>query len=80
MSIDKNYRVMVHLGDILLATYTLHTESQDGEMLDVSSSYTVGEPDQDPVEEEAVETILETEAAHGKKVINGYTVEWFLIN
>ena len=80
MSIDKDYRVMIHRGDTLLATYILHTEFEDGEFVDVSSSYTVGEPDSDPIEEEAVEAILKTEAAHGKENINGYTLEWFLLN
>lgn len=80
MSVDKDYKVMVHRGDTLLATYTLHTEFEDGEFVDVSSSYTVGEPDMDPIEDESVEMILETEAAHGKQTINGYTLEWFLIN
>lgn len=80
MSIDKDYRVMIHRGDTLLATYTLHTEFEDGEFVDVSSSYTVGEPDSDPIEEEAVEAILKIESAHGKENINGYTLEWFLLN
>ena len=80
MSVDKDYRVMIHSGDTLLATYTLHTEFENGEFVDVSSSYTVGEPDSDPIEEEAVDTILKSEAAHGKKTINGYTLEWLLIN
>lgn len=77
---DKDYRVMIHRGDTLLATYTLHTEFDDGEFVDVSSSYTLGEPDSDPIEEEAVEVILKTEAAHGRENINGYTLEWFLLN
>ena len=80
MSIDKNYRVLIHHGDTLLATYTLHTEFEDGEFVDVSSSYTVGEPDNDPIEDEAVEVILKAGAAHGKETIDGFTVEWFLIN
>lgn len=80
MNIDKDYRVMIHLGDKLLATYTLHTEFEDGEYVDISSSYTVGEPSMDPIEEKAVETILRTEVAHGKEVIDGYTLEWFLVN
>lgn len=35
MSIDKDYRVLIHYGDMLLATYTLHTEFEDGEYIDV---------------------------------------------
>ncbi len=80
MSIDKNYRVLIHCGDVLLATYTLHTEFKDGEFIDVSSTYTVGEPNDDPIEDEAVEVILEAASAHGKETINDYTVEWFLLN
>lgn len=80
MSIDKDYRVSIHLGEKLLASYTLHTEYEDGEYIDVSSTHTVGEPDHDPIEEEAVDAILEAETAHGKEVINGYTLEWFLLN
>ncbi len=80
MSIDRDYRVMIHLGDSLLATYTLHTEFEDGEFIDVSATYTVGEPNSDPIEEEAVKTILESEASYGKQEINGYTLEWFLLN
>ncbi len=80
MSIDKDYRVFVKRGDTLLATYNLHTEFENGEYVDVSSSVVVVEPDFDPIEDEAVELILGAGTAHGKEVINGYTVEWFLIN
>jgi hypothetical protein len=80
MSIDKDYRVLIHHGDTLLATYALHTEFEDGEFIDVSSTYTVGEPNDDPIEDEAIEAILEADTAHGKEAINDYTVEWFLLN
>lgn len=80
MSIDRDYRVMIHRGEELIATYTLHTEFENGEYVEVSSSYMVGEPDYDPIEEEAVEAILQNESAHGKECINGYTLEWFLLN
>lgn len=80
MSTDKDYRVMIYLGDELIATYTLHTEFEDGEYVDVSSSFTAGEPSHDPIEEEAVEAILKNDSAYGKENINGYTLEWFLLN
>ena len=80
MSIDKDYKVMIYLKDNLLATYTLHTEFEDGEYVDVSASYTGGEPSNDPIEDEAVEAILKAGTAYGKKNINGFTLEWFLLN
>lgn len=80
MSIDKDYRVLIHHGDMLLATYTLHTEFENGEFVDVSATYTVGESNNDPIEGEAVEMILESDLAHGKETINDYIVEWFLLN
>ena len=80
MSIDKDYRVLIHHGDTLLATYNLHTEFEDGEFIDVSSRHTAGEPNNDPIEDEGVEVILEADTAHGKESINDYTVEWFLLN
>ena len=80
MSIDKDYRVLIHQGDMLLATYTLHTEFEDGEFIDVSSTHTAGDPYDDPIEDEAVDVILKADTAHGKEVIKDYTVEWFLLN
>jgi len=80
MSIDKDYKVLIHGGDTLLASYTLHTEFEDGEFIDVSSTHMSSEPNYDPIEDEAVELILEADMASGKETINGYTVEWHLIN
>ena len=80
MSIDKDYKVLIHLGDSLIASYTLHTEFEDGEYVDVSSIHTVGEPIADPLEDEAIELILEADTESGKETINEYTVEWHLIN
>ena len=80
MSIDKDYKVMIHLGEILLASYTLHTEFEDGECVDISTSQIVGEPDNDPLEDEAVDLILEADSPSGKETIKEYTVEWHLIN
>lgn len=80
MSIDKDYKVMIHLGEMLIASYTLHTEFEDGEYVDVSSCHMVGEPDNDPLEDEAIDLILESDGPSGKETINDYTVEWHLIN
>ena len=80
MSIDKDYKVLIRHGDTLLATYILHTEFEDGEFVDVSSIHIAGEPYDDPIEDEAVELILESGAANGKEPINEYTVEWHLFN
>ncbi|MES9973305.1 MAG: hypothetical protein ABW094_03525 [Candidatus Thiodiazotropha sp.] len=80
MSIDKDYKVLIHHGDTLLASYTLHTEYEDGEYIDVSSSHIFGEPNDDPIEDKAVEVILEAETASGRESIDEYTVEWHLIN
>ena len=80
MSIDKDYKVSIHLGNMLLASYTLHTEFENGEFIDVSSTHMNGEPNNDPIEDEAVELILEADTASGKETINEYTVEWHLIN
>ena len=79
MSIDKDYRVLIHHGDTLLATYTLHTEFEDGEYVDVSSTHISGEPNDDPIEDKAVELILEANTANGKESINEFTVEWHLL-
>ena len=79
MSIDKDYKVLIYLGDRLLASYTLHTEFEDGEYVDVSLIHTVGEPFNDPLEDEAIDLILETGTASGKETINEYTVEWHII-
>ena len=72
MSIEKDYRVLIHREDELLATYTLHAEFEDGEYLDVSSSHVAGESNSDPVEDEAVELILKSETPHGKVYSDGY--------
>jgi len=80
MSIDKDYKVSIHLGEMLLASYTLHTEFEDGEFIDVSSTHIAGEPNNDPIEDEAVELILKTDTASGKDTVGDYTVEWHLIN
>ena len=80
MSVDKDYKVTIHLGDMLLAAYTLHTEFEDGEFIDVTSTHIDGEPDNDPIEDEAVDLILEANTASGKETVNEYTVEWHLIN
>ena len=80
MSIDKDYKVLIHHGDRLLTSYTLHTEFEDGDFIDVSSTHIVGEPNDDPIEDEAVELILEADTASGKETIDEYTVEWHLIN
>ena len=80
MSIDKDYKVLIHLDDTLIASYTLHTEFEDGEYIDVSSIHTVGEPNVDPIEDEVTDLILESDTASGKETIDVYTVEWHLIN
>ena len=41
MSIDKDYKVLIHLGDMLIAAHTLHTEFEDGEYVDVSITHIV---------------------------------------
>ena len=79
MSVDKQYRVLIHSGDKLLCTFTLNTEWGD-EFIDVSSTFTDGEPNDESLVDEAVDVILEAESAHGKESINGCTLEWFLIN
>lgn len=80
MSTDKDYKVLIHLGDMLLSSYTLHTEFEDGEYVDVSSTHLIGEPDNDPLEDEVIDLILEAGTASGKETINEYTIEWHLIN
>ena len=80
MSIDKDYKVLIHLGDTLIASYTLHTEFEDDEYVDISSIHTAGEPNADPIEDEVTDLILEADSASGKETIHGYTVEWHLIN
>lgn len=80
MSVDKNYRVIIRHGDNILATYTLHTEFEAGEYIDVSSTTIVGEPNNDPLEDEAIDVVLKVGTAHGKEDVQGFTVEWFLIN
>lgn len=80
MSIDKDYRVLIHLGDMLITTYNLHTEFENGEFVGVSSSHTDSESFNNPIEDEDIDAILEAGTAHGKEAINGYTVEWFLLN
>jgi len=80
MSIDKDYKVSIHLSEMLLASYTLHTEFENGEYMDVSSTHMVGEPNNDPLEDEAVDLILEAGTSSGKETIDIYTVEWHLIH
>ena len=80
MSIDKDYKVLIHLGDMLFTSFTLHTEFEDGEFIDVSSTHIAGEPDDAPIVDEAIELILKTDTASGKETINEYTIEWHLIN
>lgn len=80
MSTDKDYKVLIQHGDTPFISCTLHTEFEDGEFIDVSSTHLAGEPDSHPIVDEAIDLILEANTASGKETINEYTVEWHLLN
>lgn len=80
MSLDKDFRVSIYRHEALLCTYELHTEFEDGECVDVSSTHTSGEPFDDPLEDEAIDLILESGLDSGVGIVQGFKIEWILIN
>ncbi|PCM43423.1 hypothetical protein [Marinobacter sp. ANT_B65] len=80
MSLDKDFRVSIYKNEALLCTYELHTEFEDDEYVDVSSRHTSGEPFDDPLEDEAIDLILESGLDSGVGIVQGFKIEWVLLN
>lgn len=79
MDVDKDFRVLIYKGDVLVSTYELHAEFEDGECVDVSSCHSAGESLDDPLEDEGIDVILESGLDSGVGIAKGFKIEWQLL-